>query len=235
MFDLFRDGLLSIFYPTECAGCGRYIKEFKYIYICPECYGSMRSLPANVCPACAKPLQSEHTSGCRECRERKNQFSYVKPAGVYEGALKEMIHYMKFNDKKGAAKLLASFMLERIGREIFAGADMLVPAPLSKSSYEERGYNQTESVAGFLSKATGIPVVNAVLKVKDTLPQNKLDRKERMKNLKGAFEVSADVMGKTVIIVDDVFTTGATVNEMAKILIKAGAVEVRGITAARSV
>jgi ComF family protein len=190
---------------------------------------------SNICPVCAKPIQSEHAGDCRECRDRNNHFSFVRPAGVYEGALKEMIHYMKFNNKKGAARMLASFMQEKLDPGVFEGVDMLVPAPLSKRSMAERGYNQTENVAVYISKAVKIPVVKAVVKVKDTPPQNKLDRKERMKNLKGAFEVKADVAGKRIVVVDDVFTTGSTINEIAKALIEAGAEEVRGITAARSI
>ncbi len=229
------NGLLSLFYPTECAGCGRYLKDFKHLYVCPQCYDDLKYFPAVNCPVCAKPIHSEHADGCRECGERKNHFSYIKPAGVYEGALKEIIHYMKFNNKKGLAKVAAGFMVERISPDVFKGADMLVPAPLSREALDGRGYNQTENVAYFISKQTGIPLVNAVKKIKETAPQNTLDRKERMRNLKGAFETAVDVAGKTVIIVDDVFTTGATVNEIAKALVNSGAAEVRAVVIARSV
>jgi ComF family protein len=229
------NGFLSILFPTQCAGCKRYIKDFKYVYVCPACYEGLRLLPQRICPACAKPIQSEHADGCRECKERGNEFSYVLAAGVYEGALKEMIHYMKFNNKKSAAKVAAGLIMERVDHKIFTGADMIVPAPLSRGSAAERGYNQTYEVAKVLSAQTGIPLAQSVRKIRETLPQNKLDRKERLKNLKGAFEVKDDVSGKTVVVVDDVFTTGATINEIARTLKKASAKEVRGLVIARSI
>ena len=229
------NGLLSLFFPTECAGCKRYIKDFRYVYVCPACYGGLRRLPDSVCPACAKPIHSGHADGCRECRERGNEFTYVLAAGVFEGALKEMIHYMKFNNKKSAAKVAAGLIMERVDLKIFIGADMIVPAPLSSASAAARGYNQTYEVAKYLAEKTGIPLVQSVRKVKETPAQNTLDRKDRLKNLKGAFEAKGAVEGKTVIVVDDVFTTGATINEIARTLKKASAAEVRGLVIARSI
>lgn len=229
------NGFLSLFYPAECAGCKRYIKDFKYVYVCPDCYGGLRPLPALTCPACAKPIQSQHADGCRDCRERGNEFSYVLAAGIYEGALKEMIHYMKFNNKKSAAKVAAGFIMERVDYKIFAGADMIVPAPLSRGSESFRGYNQTYEVARYLSLKTGIPLVQNVKKVKETPAQNTLDRNERLKNLKGAFEAGKGAKGKTIIVVDDVFTTGATMNEIARVFNRSLAKEVRGLVIARSV
>jgi len=229
------NGLLSILFPTQCAGCKRYIKDFKYVYVCPKCYEGLRLLPQRICPVCAKPIQSEHADGCMECKERGNEFSYVLAAGIYEGALKEMIHYMKFNNKKSAAKIAAGFIMERVDFKIFAGADMIVAAPLSRDSIAARGYNQTYEVAKLLSEKTGIPIVRNVKKIKETPPQNKLDRKERLKNLKGAFEVKENLAGKTIVVVDDVFTTGATINEIAKTLKKSFAKEVRGLVIARSI
>ncbi len=229
------NGLLSLLFPTECAGCKRYIKDFKYVYVCPACYDGLRQLQDRICPACAKPIQSEHADGCRECRERGNEFSYVLAAGVFEGALKEMIHYMKFNNKKSAAKVAAGLIMERVDLKIFIGADMIVPAPLSSASSTARGYNQTYEVAKYLSEKTGIPLMQSVRKIKETPAQNTLDRKERLKNLKGAFETKGAVEGKTIIVVDDVFTTGATINEIARTLKKASAMEVRGLVIARSI
>jgi ComF family protein len=187
------------------------------------------------CRRCEKPLQSDNADGCRECKERDNYFSYMRSAGVYKGGLKELIHYMKFNNKKSVAKVAARLMIERITPEVFADIDYIVPAPMSRGSFAERGYNQTAVVAGYISKAKAIPVKNAVIKIRDTPPQNSLDRHDRLKNLKGAFKVDGYVRDKRFLIVDDVFTTGSTVNEAAKVLIEAGAMEVRGAVIARSI
>jgi ComF family protein len=230
-----RNGFLSFFFPTRCAGCGRYIKDFKYLYLCTDCYGAIKKVPENRCRLCAKPLASTHAAGCRECAERKNFFSRVEPAAVYEGGLRQLIRGMKFYYKSSASGILAVLIMERVDPGIFEGVHMIVPAPLSKRSARERGFNQTKLLARAVSKSTGIPVVMALAKIRETAPQNSLDRKQRLKNLLGAFKAVCNVEGKTVIIVDDVFTTGATINEAAKTLIAAGAAEVRGVTAARSV
>jgi competence protein ComFC len=159
----------------------------------------------------------------------------VAAAGVYSGALKELIHLMKFYERKKTAKLLAEFILENVMDCAVKWADVIVPVPLSKNVLAERGYNQTALVAKYLADKYNITLVEAVKKVKETTPQNKLERKDRLKNLKGAFESDSSVAGKKVLVVDDVYTTGATMNEMAKTLRTAGAVEVRGIVVARSV
>ncbi|MCE5300078.1 MAG: ComF family protein [Spirochaetia bacterium] len=231
----FRNGLLSVFYPTPCAGCGRYIKDFTYSFVCTQCYESIKHIDSSSCPVCAKLIHSEHADGCSECRRRGNKFSYIRAAAQYNGAMRELIRYTKFYNKASLAGLLAGLILERVEPGIFEGIDIIVAVPLSKRSLSERGYNQTRNVAKYLSKASGIPLTEAVRKVRDTPAQNRLDREERRKNLKGAFEVSGNVDGKRVLIVDDVFTTGSTINEMASVLTAAGAIEARGVVVARSV
>jgi ComF family protein len=229
------NGLLSLFFPAPCASCGRYIKDFKYLYVCPECYNRIRLLDGVVCKTCMKPMNAEFMTECRDCQEGKKHFTHVAAAGVYSGALKELIHLTKFYERKKIAKLLADFIFDYVMDTAIKWADVLVPVPLSKKAMSERGYNQTALVAAELSKRTGVQYADAVIKVRETEPQNKLERKDRLKNLKDAFKVQLPVNGKKVLVVDDVYTTGATMNEMAKTLIAAGAKEVRGIVAARSV
>ena len=161
----------------------------------------------------------------------------MTPAGVYDGALKGMIHQLKFYNKKKLAAMLAGFIAENVCDSAIKWADTLVPVPLSKNVLAQRGYNQTALIARTLPKKHSIGFSGAVIKTRETEPQNKLDRKERLKNLRGAYKTKEDaqVAGKKVLVVDDVYTTGATMNEMARALLSAGAAEVRGIMAARSV
>jgi ComF family protein len=230
-----KNGLLSLFFPAPCAACGRYIKDFRYLYVCPECYGGIRKLDGPVCKTCMKPMNAEFMTECRECEEGRRYFTNIAAAGVYSGALKELIHLTKFYDRKKTAKLLADFIFENVMDAAVKWAGVIVPVPLSKSALSERGYNQTALVAQILAERAGVRYTEAVKKVRETEPQNKLERKDRLKNLKGAFEASAGVAGMKVLVVDDVYTTGATMNEMAKTLLAAGAAEVRGIVVARSV
>ncbi len=232
---MIKNGLLSLFFPSACASCGRYIKDFRFLYVCPDCYAGIRKLDGALCGTCMKPLSGAGMTECAECAEGKRHFTRIYAAGVYSGALKELIHLAKFYDRKRTAKLLADFIMENVPYEDIKWADLIVPVPLSKGSLSERGYNQTALVALELSKRTGVQCLAAVKKTRETEPQNKLERKDRLKNLKGAFEAVIPVNAKKVLVVDDVYTTGATMNEMAKTLIASGAAEVRGIVAARSV
>ncbi len=150
-----------------------------------------------------------------------------------------MIHFFKFNKKKKLFKLLSETLLDKIDKNIFNGIDLIVPAPLSKKSLAEREYNQTELLARHISFKLKIPANNIVVKTRETERQSSLEREKRLGNLKGAFSIKdgfiSAVEGKNIVIVDDVYTTGSTINEIAKVLIKAGAKEVRAITIARAV
>ena len=207
--------------------------------MCEKCYNEIKSLPEPHCRICEKPLDTDATAICRECFERKNYFSYTRAAGTYEGALKEMIHFFKFNKKKKLFKLLSETMLDKIDRNIFNGIDLIVPAPLSKKSLAEREYNQTELLAKHISFRLKIPANNIVVKTRETERQSSLERGKRLGNLKGAFKIKEEfisiVDGKNIVVVDDVYTTGSTINEIAKVLVKAGAKEVRAVTVARAV
>ena len=226
-----KNGLLSLFFPVECPSCNRYIKEFKYGYICPECFEGIKLIKAPSCSVCCKPLKTDKISICRDCRDSKKKFISVKAAGIYEGALRESIHFLKFNRKRALANTLGNFIIENA---VIDNHDIIVPVPMSAESRKERGFNHTELIAALIGKKTGIAVLHAVNKIKDTEPQNKLDRKARLRNLKGAFKAVKDVSGKAVLVIDDVYTTGATMNEMATALLAAGAKEVRGLVVARS-
>jgi competence protein ComFC len=235
LIKILKNGLLSLFFPTPCAACGRYVKDFTYLYVCPECYKGIKKLDGHLCAVCFKPLNAEYLTTCRECSTEERLFKNVAPAGVYDGALKGMIHHLKFYNKKKLASVLAEFIVENVCGSAIKWADVIVPVPLSRNVLAQRGYNQTALIAQDLAKKYSVEFSEAVLKTKETEPQNKLDRKERLKNLKGVFLVSLPVAGKKVLVVDDVYTTGATMNEMARVLLGAGAMEVRGIMAARSV
>jgi competence protein ComFC len=232
-----KNGVLSLFFPTPCASCGRYIKDFTYLYVCPECYGKTQKLEGHLCSVCMKPLQAGYLNRCGDCEREKRHFTCVAPAGVYQGAIKELIHRLKFYNRKKIAALLAEFILENVMDSAVRWADVIVPVPLSKKVLGERGYNQTALIGKILADRYGIEFSEPVRKARETEPQNKLERKERLTNLKGAYkmEEGVSVSGKKVLVVDDVYTTGTTLNEMAIVLIESGAKEVRGIMAARSV
>lgn len=229
------NGFLSLFYPTQCSNCLRYIKDFKYLYVCVKCFSLIKKLSGNMCPICSKPLDSLYTDECLECFQYKKKFKQIKQAGIYEGALKELIHLLKFYGKRRIADLLFKFIVENIEEGYLGWPDVIVPVPLSKKVLKERGFNQTEVIGRKTAKHLNKPFLNVIEKVKETMPQNKLGREDRIKNLKGAFRTDFSFKGKKVLIIDDVYTTGATMNEMAKVILEKGADEVRGLAIARSV
>ncbi len=158
-------------------------------------------------------------------------FSMVLNYGIYSDTLAEAIHLMKFSGLRRLAQPLGRLLLNLD----IPKCDGIVPVPLSKKGLRERGFNQTLLISRVLSKELEIPLyIDMLLKRKDTPPQIGLNAKERIKNLRGAFEVSGKINDLRLLLLDDVMTTGATARECSKTLIKAGAKEVIVITLARS-
>ncbi len=225
-----KDAILSLFFPQECACCGRYIKDFKYEYICGECYIKIKPAGKDICRICGIPFCGKEL--CPECQKEKRSFSFLRSAGIYEGGLKSLIHALKFEGKLKGAKIIAEYMAANIHLDLSKA--VIVPVPVSDKTRKIRGYNQSEQIAKNISHITGAEVKNLLIKTRETLPQRDLDKKERKENVKGVFAVKNKVGGK-IFIIDDVATTCATLDEASKVILKAGAEEVICITAARAI
>ncbi len=176
---------------------------------------------------------------CGECREKKCHFAKAIAVGVYEGTLSEAIHILKYQKRQAMAKYLNA-VITNVLLQRLTDSDIIIPVPLHKKRLNERGFNQSLLIAHHLSNRLSIPLcMDGLQRTRWTRPQIELSRDERLKNVRGAFAVRADfkpahtIKDKRVILVDDVYTTGATVNECAKVLKKAGASEVVVFTIAR--
>jgi ComF family protein len=159
--------------------------------------------------------------------------SRTRAIGAYDGALRAIVHALKYDGRRSLAATLAALMRER-GAEILAGADALVPVPLHPARRRERGFNQAADLARHLP----LPTVNALRRTRRTAAQASLPAARRHGNVRGAFAatpLAASVAGLTVVLVDDVSTTGATLEACARALKEEGVVEVRALTAARVV
>jgi len=177
------------------------------------------------------PFSSEYSDICGQCLKKAPPFSKVINYGLYEGALAEAINQLKFHGVKRLSKPLG-ILLQSID---LPAMDGIVPVPLSIKGLRERGFNQSLLIARIVSKKNSAPLLmDILLKKKETPPQIGLSAKERLSNLKNAFEVNRDIKGLRLLLVDDVMTTGATVTECSKVLLKAGAKEVIVFTLARS-
>ena len=223
--------LLNILFPSRCPVCDNNSDSYAHNPICLSCWGEIRKYEGPSCGICGTPTVSLHTTTCRQCMEARPPYARILYYGIYEGVLKESIHLLKFNSCKRLAKPLGSLMsglpLEK--------SDGIVPVPLHIRRLQQRGFNQTAVLGLHLSRESGVPLMPDVLrKVRETPPQTDVTGKERLKNVKNAFSVSGDVRGLSLLLVDDVITTGATVRECSRVLMDAGAKSVTVAALARS-
>jgi ComF family protein len=162
------------------------------------------------------------------CIKGEHIFDFARSALLFTHTLREIIHHLKYSDRVSLAKPLGNILKECLHREAFRGG-LVIPVPLHPSRERERGFNQAELIAAQL----GLPVATRILKRRKNTPsQTGLSRNERKRNLASAFEVMSEVKG-TVIVVDDVYTTGSTMNEIARTLKRGGAERVEVLTVAR--
>lgn len=213
----------DLFFPADftCDICGR---ETFGTNICEDCAKNLEFNDKEVCPVCGrKTLRPER---CIECKNKPPLFETAVSSFVYEGGAAELIKRFK-----SGAGYLKEYFADNICKRLksFCEFDCIVYVPLTRRAKLRRGYNQGELLAKAVSARVGKPVIlGAVEKRRDTGEQKNLTHKERVKNLEGCFKVvkSKEVKGKRVLVVDDILTTGATANEMAKVLLKAGAKKV---------
>ena len=210
-----------------CAFCGRKVKiadsvfNNEHMCICRECNSLIKIAPFNFLHK-----GTEHVS-------------FVASPMYYTSLVRNAIHNLKFSSMPQISKALGYYIntyisvFESCDESLLSDFDLLVPVPLSLKRQNERGYNQAELLANEISKHFNIETHRDILrKVKDTPPQSTLSPKERKHNLDGAYKCKKDVKGKRILLVDDVFTTGSTLEHCAKELIDNGALSVSAITAA---
>jgi len=177
------------------------------------------------------PFSSEYSDICMQCLKKAPPFSRSLNYGLYEGVLAEAINQFKFYSVKRLSKPLGRFLLSLELPQI----DGIIAVPLSIKGLKDRGFNQSLLIARVISKKIKVPLLmDILLKKKETPPQIGLSAKQRLLNLKNAFEVRGNIKGLRLLLIDDVMTTGATVTECSKVLKKAGAKEVIVLTLARS-
>lgn len=223
--------LLNILYPSLCPACGNPSDQWTYSPVCSACWSQLKRYSGPSCMICALPVASEHARICGQCMQKAPPFSRVITYGLYEGVLAQAIHQFKFHRIRRLSKPLGNLLLHLD----IPHADGIIPVPLSKKGLIARGFNQSLLISHIIAKHTGITLcMDFLFKTKDTPPQIGLSARERLSNLKNAFEVHGNLKDLRVLLVDDVITTGATVRECSKMLMKAGAQEVIVLALARA-
>jgi ComF family protein len=197
--------------------------------VCAACHAALPWLPAASCPQCALPTHQGRI--CGACLSDPPRFDAVAAAFIYDWPLAPLIHDYKYAGNLALARFFANALTARI----IATADLIVPMPLAPARLRERGFNQALEIARDVSRATGIRLAtDACRRVLDSAPQATLPWQERAKNIRGAFVCDMDMSGLRVAVIDDVLTTGATLNELARNLRKRGAIGIQGWVVART-
>lgn len=226
--------ILDLLFPRRCAVCDGILAAAKK-GICPECQKKLIYVSEPKCKKCGKPIRNDREVFCSECGKRKHQYDRGLSLFVYNDAMKKSIYRFKYGNRREYKDFYGREICRCLGNEIKSlKADALIPIPLHKSKLHKRGFNQAELLARSVGDELGIPVVpNLVSRVKKTRPQKELNHAERENNLKRAFKiVPDDVKLSTVILFDDIYTTGSTMNAVSSILREKGVSRIYFVTLA---
>lgn len=229
-----------VFYPSFCELCASLLELPGEKVICRSCWESMIPHSASLCLCCGRFFEAGVESHlCQECVQKRPLFTCHRSFGRYKGKLKDAILLFKYRRLQVLGKDFARLIIRTLGKEesIWWKADMVIPVPLHPKRKKARGFNQAQVMAEEIARIKGINLEDSVLvKTKNVPPQTFLEFEEREENVKGAFRVVAKerIERKTLILVDDVYTTGSTVKECSLVLRKAGAREVRVLTLAQA-
>jgi ComF family protein len=236
---------LSVLIAPRCLTCGSSLDTPIEGPVCGSCWQAVVPITPPFCRTCGDPLPAwrgrDLSSGlCVRCRRQPALLSCARAAGPYDGVLRQLLHALKYEGRRTLAIRLSALMRER-GRDVLEGADVVVPVPLHWRRRYARGFNQAEDLA----RGLGPPIVHALRRVRATAPQFGLSASRRRRNVQDAFapprrgllrrrRLDPSLRGACVVLVDDVCTTGATLEACAAVLRAGGVRDVRALTAARA-
>lgn len=237
-----RDALASVFFPAPCRICEAVLDGAGRVPICEKCLASFQKLAPPMCSRCGRPIISRLAADslmvlCRLCRSETYDFDVARSFALYDEPMVRAILVLKHEGIPPLGAWFAARLanLARSGGEQFA-ADVVVPVPLHKARRRERGYNQAELIARPLARLLNLPLAEALVRTKPRPGVLRLTRKQRWQAVRGAFEPfnSALVDKRRILLIDDVFTTGATLDACSRALRRAGAARVVALTVARA-
>ena len=233
--------LIRTILAPACAACHDLLDQPLHSPVCARCWQSVHAIAPPLCVRCGDALPSWRAPGpyCVRCRRRPPDIDLARSAGRYEGALREILHVFKYEKRRPLARPLARLMREA-GRDVLAGADAVVPVPLHPRRALSRGFNQADDLA----RELGLPVWRVLRRVRHGPPQAGLPAARRAGNVREAFRLRALtgmrrtrslLRNRSVVLVDDVMTTGATLEACSRALRMGGVRAVRALTVARAV
>ena len=249
--------LFATLFPSDCRLCGAALTEVSRLPVCAACVGSIHRIEAPTCTVCGELVPGAETGSemrCGMCQRARMPFAKAVAFGSYDGALRGLIHLLKYDRVRPAANVLGRMVAEAMAGLKFAEptkTPLLIPVPLYAGRERQRGFNQAEETARAALRVSPTLApkstartwgtvalelnTSALRRTRETQSQTGLTRHQRRANLRGAFIAARpqEIAGREVVLVDDVYTTGTTAYECARVLRRAGAVEVYVATAAR--
>lgn len=223
--------ILDYLYPPRCPVCDRICAEG----ICDSCRKQLIYIEEDFCLKCGKPLSDSRQEYCMDCQRRKHAYLQGRALFSYQGVIRKSLYRMKYANKREYAECYGREIARHLGKwMIQKKITRIVPIPLHPGRRRQRGYNQAALLARSIGRGLDIPVDEHLLyRVKRTVPQKELTGQERKENLKDAFAVRKNVRpGEGILLVDDIYTTGSTVDAAAECLLKAGKCRIYVVTAA---
>jgi ComF family protein len=217
---------VDLLFPKHCLNCGDPFRDGLSNILCAVCWCSISPYEGSLCCHCGASLPPNAFDGtkdlrCKDCGFGEYELDEVRSLGPYEGPLRIVHHSFKFEGLEGLAVELAAKMAKSVPKP---EVDNLVPVPMNQMKERERGYDPVKALSSALTREWGIPTQKILTKIKLTPPQMSLKQKERLTSPKGAFAIELGVRPpQRIILVDDVFTTGSTLEECARVLKKGGA------------
>ncbi|MDO4327817.1 MAG: ComF family protein [Lachnospiraceae bacterium] len=227
--EAWKEQAVSLLFPRRCPVCGEIVVPRGEL-ICPDCKNELSFVSGSLCLKCGKELLSEDGEYCQDCMRRRRTFDRGAALLNYNEVSARSIAQIKYKNKREYLDFYSQEMVRRLGKRMYRmQADALIPVPVHPDRKRTRGYNQAEELANRIGKRTGIPVCSHVLvRSKKTAPQKELTPEQRLKNLEQAFSVKEETLREfwpkldSVILVDDIYTTGSTIEACARVLKRAG-------------
>lgn len=233
----FYNTILELIFPEDnlCLLCNKHSEEVDN-HICKDCLEKLVFVSNKRCEICGRPLKPSYIPDlCHDCISKHKLFIKNMSPLIYEDYTRECIHNFKYKKRAYMYKALGSIMVKYLYENTDIKFDLILPIPLNKKRMLERGFNQAELLSKYISKFTNVPHdAKTLLRIKNTQKQNKLKRADRINNMKNAFSIKNNnhIKNKVILLVDDIYTTGTTINECCKVLLKNGVKKVYVLTLA---
>ncbi len=216
---------LNFIYPRNihCILCNEPIDRNQQYSLCEKCKAKLTFIGNKTCSVCGKPLDEIYLNDrCIDCIDDNHYFTKAISCVEYDENSKKIIYDLKYHKKRYLSYHISEIMTDIFIERFKESIDIIIPVPLHKKKERKRTFNQAYLIAKYLGKSLEIPVdKKSLIRIKKTETQNKLSRRERKENLKDAFQITSycNIKDKNILIIDDVYTTGATVDEISRVLI----------------